>query len=248
MVRQLGFAVGNVHYRFGGQPILLNVCFGKVKSDARLDQLITFTRLFDEALPIKYRDLPEATLNQTYVFQLSGSIRDGWPLNTQHFSEKALRDRQCVVVTAVTHHEQPTRQPLLEAVRTVARRRHQDLLEKGVNVIGHEISEGRRRLYRPCESRARHPGCAARDLDQKPDGGCFGAEEGLHTGATLPTNRCHLNDAAVRINRDHRDHPAIGEEDMVERTISVHENLPALAANVLELRHESLESTGWQGQ
>jgi hypothetical protein len=29
--------------------------------------------------------------------------------------------------------------------------------------------------------------------------------EGLHTRATLPTDRCHLNDAAVRINRDHRD-------------------------------------------
>src|SRR5271169_1800362 len=51
----------------------------------------------------------------------------------------------------------------------------------------------------------------------------------------------------VRINRDHRDDTAIGEEDMVERTISVHENLRALAANVLELRHESLEISRWQG-
>jgi hypothetical protein len=35
---------------------------------------------------------------------------------------------------------------------------------------------------------------------------------------------------------------------MVERTISVHEDLPALAANVLKLRHESLEIAGWQGK
>jgi hypothetical protein len=35
---------------------------------------------------------------------------------------------------------------------------------------------------------------------------------------------------------------------MVERAISVHENLPALAANVLELRHQSLEIAGWQGK
>ena len=35
---------------------------------------------------------------------------------------------------------------------------------------------------------------------------------------------------------------------MVERTIGVQENLPALAANVLKLRHESLEITGWQGK
>jgi hypothetical protein len=31
-----------------------------VKSDARPDQLITFTRCLHEALPIKYRDLPSA--------------------------------------------------------------------------------------------------------------------------------------------------------------------------------------------
>jgi hypothetical protein len=53
-----------------------------VKSDARFDQLITFARFFGEALP-KDRDLPEAALNQTCAFQLTGSIRDGWPLNTQ---------------------------------------------------------------------------------------------------------------------------------------------------------------------
>ena len=143
MVRQLGRAVGNVHYRFGREPILLCVCFGKVKSDAHFDQLITFTRFFGEALPIKYRNLPAAARNQTCAFQLTGSIRDGWPLNTQHFGKKALGDRQCVPVTAVTHHEQPTRQSLLEAVRTIARDRHQDLLQKGMNVSGHKISEGR---------------------------------------------------------------------------------------------------------
>jgi hypothetical protein len=33
---------------------------------------------------------------------------------------------------------------------------------------------------------------------------------------------------------------------LVERTVSAHENLLALAANVLKLRHESLEIAGWQ--
>jgi hypothetical protein len=40
------------------------------------------------------------------VLELSGSIRDGRPLNTQHFGEKALGDQQRVLVTAITHHEQ----------------------------------------------------------------------------------------------------------------------------------------------
>jgi len=93
IVPQLRCAVGNVDYRFGGKsPLYCVVCFGKVKSYARSNQLITFTGFFGEALSIKYRDLPQAALNQTCVFQLAGSIRDGRPLNTQHFGEKALGD------------------------------------------------------------------------------------------------------------------------------------------------------------
>ena len=41
-----------------------------------------------EALPIEYRDLPSAALDQTGTFQLPGSIGDGWPLDTQHFGEQ----------------------------------------------------------------------------------------------------------------------------------------------------------------
>jgi hypothetical protein len=53
--------------------------------------------------------LPPAAFNQTGTFKLPGGIRDGWPLDTQHFGEQALSDRERVTVTAVTHHEQPTR-------------------------------------------------------------------------------------------------------------------------------------------
>ena len=87
----------------------LCVCFGKVKSDARPDQLIAFTRCRNETLPIKYGDLPSAALNQTGMFHVSDGIGDGWPLHTQHFGEQALSDRERVTVAAVTHHEQPTR-------------------------------------------------------------------------------------------------------------------------------------------
>src|SRR5271170_3063127 len=99
----------------------LRVCFGKVKSEACPDQLIAFTRCRYEALPIKDRDLASAALNQTGAFQLTESIRDGWPLDPEHFGEQVLSNLQRVIVAAVTHHEQPTCQPLLEAVRTVAR-------------------------------------------------------------------------------------------------------------------------------
>src|SRR5882762_9009190 len=94
---------------------LLRVCFGKVISDTRPDQPIAFAGCRHQALPIKDRDLPSAARNQTATFQLPGSIRDTWSLRTQHFGEQALSDLQCVIVTAVTHREQPTRWPLLEA-------------------------------------------------------------------------------------------------------------------------------------
>jgi len=63
----------------------LGICLGKVKSDARPDQLVAFTRRFREALPIENRDLPSAAFNQTSTFQLLGGVRDGWPLDAQHF-------------------------------------------------------------------------------------------------------------------------------------------------------------------
>jgi hypothetical protein len=100
----------------------------------------------------------------------------------------------------------------------------------------------------PRERRARHLCRVPRDLDKKPDGGTFGAKDGLHGGATLPADRRHLNDAAVRIDRHHRDEPAIGEEYMIERTVRVQQNLPALAANAFKLRHKLLEIGGWQGE
>jgi hypothetical protein len=109
-----------------------------------------------------------------------------------------------------------------------------------------EAIEAEAELHGPCERRARHLCCAPGDLDEKPDGGTLGTEDGLHSRATLPTDRCHLNDTAVRINRHHRDDTAVGEEYMVERTISVHKDLPAMAANVFKLRHKLLEIRGWQ--
>jgi hypothetical protein len=53
--------------------------------------------------------LPSAAFNQTSAFKLAGSICDGWPLDTQHFGQQVLSDREHVTVISVTHHEQPAR-------------------------------------------------------------------------------------------------------------------------------------------
>src|SRR5271170_2840533 len=95
----------------------LPVCLGKVESDAGPDQLVAFAGCVRQALAVDYRDLPSAALDQSCNFQLLGGIRDGWPLDAQHFAEQALSDPQRVIVAAIAHHQQPTRQPLLEIVR-----------------------------------------------------------------------------------------------------------------------------------
>jgi hypothetical protein len=65
-----------------------SLCFGKVKSEARPNQLITFARYLRKARPIKYCDLPSAAFDQIGAFKLPGGIRDGRPLDTQHFGEQ----------------------------------------------------------------------------------------------------------------------------------------------------------------
>ena len=60
-------------------------------------------------LPIEYCDLSSTGLNQAGSFKLMDSVRDGGPLDAQHFGKKALSDLQRVIVTTVAHHEQPTR-------------------------------------------------------------------------------------------------------------------------------------------
>jgi len=67
--------------------------------------MVTFARRLYKTLPIKYGDLLSTALNQARTFQLFRSIRDRWPLDTQHFRQKVLGDRQRVLVTAITHHK-----------------------------------------------------------------------------------------------------------------------------------------------
>ena len=80
-----------------------------MRTDALPDQPITFARCRLEAFPIDYCDLSSTALNQTGAFKFMYSVRDGRPLDPQHFGKQALSDLQRVIVTAVSHHEQPTR-------------------------------------------------------------------------------------------------------------------------------------------
>jgi hypothetical protein len=60
------------------------------------------------------------------------------------------------------------------------------------------------------------------DLNEKPDGGALGTEDGLHSRAPLLADPCRLNDTAVLINYHRRDDTAVGEEHTIEHTIHVH--------------------------
>jgi hypothetical protein len=70
-------------------------------------------------------------------------------------------------------------------------------------------------------------------------------QDGLHSRATLPSDRCHLNHTAVLIHGHRRDDAAIGKEYLIERTIGVHQNMVALAFYLLKLRRKPLEIGRW---
>ena len=74
--------------------------------------------------------------------ELSDSIRNGWPLHPQHVGQQRLGDVQGLAIVAVKHHEQPTGEPLLEAMRTIASCRDQELFKESLHVSVHEISKG----------------------------------------------------------------------------------------------------------
>jgi len=85
-------------------------------------------------------------------------------------------------------------------------------------------------------------------LDEETSRGTLGTKDGLHCRATLPTNRCHLNGAAVGIDGHDRDDTAIREEYVVEGIVGIHEDLFALAANMFKLRQKLFEIAGRQGE
>ena len=97
---------------------------------------------------------------------------------------------------------------------------------------------------------------AARDIFAAPPGICtrsladetLAAENGLNSGATFPANRRHLYDVAIGINCHHRDDPAFGKEDMIERTVRVQKYLLALAANKFKVLHKYLEMARRHGK
>jgi hypothetical protein len=47
--------------------------------------------------------LPPTALNQTGPLEFPGNIRDRGPVDTEHFGEQILSDRQGVIVTAIAH-------------------------------------------------------------------------------------------------------------------------------------------------
>jgi hypothetical protein len=70
-----------------------------------------------------------------------------------------------------------------------------------------------------------------RNLDQQSHRGLLLPEEGLESSATLPANRCHFDDTAVRINRHDRYDATIGKKNIIERAIGVQQDLTVLAGN-----------------
>jgi hypothetical protein len=69
----------------------------------------------------------------------------------------------------------------------------------------------------------------------------LGSVDGLDACVAFSPDRCHLDDATIRVNCHRGDNTAIWEKEFVEGRVSVDEQLLTLAGNMLKLWHESLE-------
>jgi len=61
------------------------------------------------------------------------------------------------------------------------------------------------------------------------------------TGRAFASNRRHLDDAPILVDRDDRDDRGLGEEDVVERAVGIGQYLAGQAFDAFEIGRETLE-------
>src|SRR5215831_15309543 len=130
-------------------------------SDAQADQLIALARYLDETVAIENDDALAAYLDQPGTVKCLHRIGHRWPVHTQHFREQVLRDRQRVLIVTVAHHQQPSGEPLVDAMGSIARGGDQHLLQERMHMRKHQGSERRQLFHGPCEGNARNARCGA---------------------------------------------------------------------------------------
>ena len=86
-------AVGNVHY-CAGKAAFITCMFWEGEKRGAPGPTGDIHKMPSWDPPVNYRDLPSAAFDQTGTFKLPGGIRDGWPLDAQHFGEQVLSDRK----------------------------------------------------------------------------------------------------------------------------------------------------------
>src|SRR5581483_3614319 len=91
----------------------------QVKRRALPHHLIALAGGSHQCLAVTDRNLAPAAFDHAGLFEVARYVRDGWPLDTQHFGEHVLGDWKNVVIVAVAHHQEPAREALLQAVLPV---------------------------------------------------------------------------------------------------------------------------------
>jgi hypothetical protein len=70
----------------------------------------------------------------------------------------------------------------------------------------------------------------------------------LETRATLSADRGHFDGTPVGIHRHHRDDTDVWKKNIIERAISVQQDLTRSAGNPFKLRQQPLEIAGWESE
>jgi hypothetical protein len=110
-----------------------------------------------ERLATEDRDLPAAIGDQPGALERAGGDGHGGAGRAEHHRQKLLRQRELILPDAIARGQQPPRQPLLDAMRRVARGRLHDDAGQSLGESRHHVVQRAVPLDFAAEHRRRDP-------------------------------------------------------------------------------------------
>ncbi len=129
---------------FGARPLLSH--------QLRLpcpDRAVTLARRILEPGTVHHRDVAPPVCDETRFLESPHRDRHSRPPYAEHRRQEFLRQIEAVAADTIMRHEQPTRAPLLDHVKTIARRRLRNGLEHELAVAVEQAIKVRTRGDQP---------------------------------------------------------------------------------------------------
>jgi hypothetical protein len=207
---------------------------------------VTLTRRPLEAGAVCNRDVPAAVRDEPGFLESAHRHRHARPSNPEHCRKGLLGEIEPVASNAVVRHEKPSRAPLLDYVKPVARCRLRDGLEHELAVTVQQAIESRTLRRKLAEIFDRHPPRIAADLPPRLESR-RGNPMKRREGQTSIIADCHCLDLiAVLQLGDERNDAVFREMSETNGLFPVEYDLFRLDRHHLRSLEHSRELSGWE--